>query len=117
MRGTRPGNIGDTFAIDLVKLLDVDRLDQAGQVIDGIVARHDPQQRLGVGHIAVRAANRQPCQAVEFRRLADQAAYFVTLVQQRPGQVKSDKAACAGNQYSRHRFALGSGLTPKSQKG
>ena len=102
LRGTRPGNIGHAFAIDLIKLLDMDRLDQPGQMIDRIVSRHDPAQRLGVGHVAVGPANRQSCQAVEFRRLADQAAYFVPLVQQRPGKVKSDEAACAGNQYFRH---------------
>ena len=102
MRGTRPGDIGNTFAIDLVKLLDVQCLDQAGQVVDRVVTRHDPAQRLGVGHVAVSPANRQSCQPVELRRLADQTAYFMPLIQQGPREVKPDEAACARNQYFRH---------------
>lgn len=107
MCGTCLGNVGDTFAIDLIKLRHMDRLDQSGQVINCVMARHDPAKRLGVGYVTIGAANRQSCQAVEFRRLANQAAYIVTLVEQRPGKVKSDKATCAGNQYFRHVSAHG----------
>ncbi len=99
LRGTRLGHIGDTFAIDAIEILDMNRLDQAGQMIDRIVARRDPSQRRRVRHVADNPANRQSCQTVQFRRLARQAAHFVALIQQCMDKVKPDEATRAGYEY------------------